>query len=1174
MSKKSFRIVFRPQKRRTEKLRHTHSSLHHHSTITPPLHPSPSQLTMMQADDAPTAPPTPLPAQQPLTNSPVLAQLLPYSLFDVVLDIPHPGSSRPSGTVLIYPPSNVGSGIVDLLPPDQLAAEFGPETANATEQNNQPSQGAAKICRFAFPEYEDRSNAQEAANRHALLQRTGASTSPGYNRHDVYLAQAFCPPENCVPPLPSHHVFSHRLANGVVVHGHVRRYLCPRDETGRTDVGRKSVRALVILTRASGGGGRLYNAMLKTLEVLKYKPGENDQKWFVHSMFQEHVNLCRDVGSAMTSTSNGQSPLSKPRIITLSLMEVGSGHGLFGSVDAIKYACPPSLLHEREPSNDDSVPGFSRNDMMPMLRCLGVIRAMRLLSALISEKRIILTSSNIAKLSAVSYGALSMMSQGMMPPPSVFVPILPPGLASLLSTPSAYMIGVLKGSTPNFIDLRNMVPTLGELVIFDLDSVGTEPFFVGITNPVVAVPDLTRKSFEDVGDSSLNGMSLPDVLYNDLSEVVKFDKKQMFWQGAVQEKLGLAAEKGKTAARNVMKKGLKYLKSKKSSLDAKEMKEEEDEEEDTDKNDSANSQNKFVGKGNYFYEQGFPNESAEVEARIAFTTFFVCLFGDLRAYLSQSTPGVPPVADRDKFMKIRATNGDLPGSSMYNLLNTFLSSNSFDQFVNCRLNELQLRRAVPEDAPLFALTTNYHRSNKIEFVANNIRQSVRQVATNPNLPGRYLTSWNEGIRRRALDLTSTQAFNGDPRRALNLLTEDCHESTSILIDTMMILWTRLQEGKGMQWKKALLALQIFRDLLLNGPVNAVAEAIDGFASIRILKSYSEAMRNQNSILVRAAASEVYNLTTNMPVLFAMRREYLNRQRMIKDPKPSPLRKETRMIKGISQFRNVHIALRPAGATVAPAPNDLLGQETTQSNGSSQSKNNFTDLLSLGLDEAAATGDDKQPNPFDMAAMSQSIPIAIADTSANQATQQQNLPQQATPIAVSGTSTISSQPATNGETPRSLPSTQQTMSQQQYRAAPLSSHQGLPSPTISCGAVSQIPPLYLQKQHQQTHSGMMQNYAPQMQIPANQQSNPIMPNQQPPFQQQQQPMQWQHGQNRQWGNSTQQSGPQGLNGGMPPQVGFQTTVPPQHQQGFQQPQQQQQQQQSNKRNFSMFDPMAK
>jgi len=58
---------------------------------------------------------------------------------------------------------------------------------------------------------------------------------------------------------------------------------------------------------------------------------------------------------------------------------------------------------------------------------------------------------------------------------------------------------------------------------------------------------------------------------------------------------------------------------------------------------------------------------------------------------------------------------------------------------------------------------------------------------------------------------------------------------------------------------------------------------------------------------------------------------MNRRRLANDPTPSPLRKETRMVKGIHQFRNIHIALRPAGAAVAPAPTapvDLLVQGPT------------------------------------------------------------------------------------------------------------------------------------------------------------------------------------------------------------------------------------------------------
>ena len=157
----------------------------------------------------------------------------------------------------------------------------------------------------------------------------------------------------------------------------------------------------------------------------------------------------------------------------------------------------------------------------------------------------------------------------------------------------------------------------------------------------------------------------------------------------------------------------------------------------------------------------------------------------------------------------------------------------------------------------------------------------------------------------------------------------------------------------MQWKKSLLSLQIFRNLLLHGPLNVIAEGIDGFASIRILKSYAETLRGQNSKLIRDVAMEIYSLLVDLPVLFARRRQCMNSRRMVKDPKPSPLRKETRMVSGISKFRNIHIALRPAGAPVAPAPvqvDDLLLRGTTPAATSSSagSRNYSDDLLSMGV----------------------------------------------------------------------------------------------------------------------------------------------------------------------------------------------------------------------------------
>lgn len=979
------------------------------------------------------------------------ADPLPYSLYDVILDIPHPGASHPTPIQIIYPPnSNSNSGaasvIVDTLPIPDLISEFGPD--GISQSSTPTASGTAKIARFAFPEYEDSTNARDVMNWHAQQSKLkwNANNSSNLNRYDAYLEGIYSHSDlasaagggtsggyggattgggdNSNFPstsLPSQHVFSHRLANGTIVHGHVRRYLPfyqyddnnatnNTDDMGNTvrrrrDVGRRSVRAIVILTRHAGGGNRLYYAILKSIEMIILQQqmmqfsqdgggggtggggggGEADKlRWFLHSMHQEHVNLCRTVGNAIVAeeqqklqgnnNASSQRPaLSIPRIVTLPLVELGRGHGLYGSVDIVKFFLPPSFLHGRTRAPSSSL---SRNEMMPMLRTLGVPRTMRLLSALLSEKRIVLMSNDITKLSAVAYGAASMLGQGMLTLSSssrgLFVPILPPGLASLLQTQSAYLIGVLVGppgstNATNYINLRSLLPSItGELVLFDLDNTlhqqqgygSNDPYFHNVANPHQSVPDLTRRNIDENIDAA-RLVSSADVLQQDLNECLRSDKK-LFVQVAVQEKLGMAAAKGKKAASAAVKKGLSFLRGmSERGADGSFTKSDStvgDGEEDLDEegDGSATVLSKLVGKGNYAYENGYSNEKSEEDARIAFTAFFVDLLGDIRAYLTQQVPGTPPVPDKAKFVKYREANGDTPGSGMYFLINNFVRSQMFDSFVEARLKEVQMRRAVPEDSPLFALVTNYHRLNKVDFSMNNVRQTVRQIAMQDNRPGRYLIDWNTKIRDRVLLLTTTQqSFNFDLGKAVSQLAEDCSESSTLLIDTMMVLWTRMQEGRGMQWKKTLLALQIFRNLLLHGPINVIAEGIDGFASIRILKSYSETMRGQNSKLIRDAASEIYSMLVDLPVLFARRRQCMNLRRLRKDPKPSPLRKETRMASSISKFRNVHIALRPAGAPVAPAPvpvADLLlqGTEPATTSTSSGSGNYSNDLLSMSF----------------------------------------------------------------------------------------------------------------------------------------------------------------------------------------------------------------------------------
>jgi hypothetical protein len=116
----------------------------------------------------------------------------------------------------------------------------------------QQYQGAAKISRYAFPEYDDECNAKEFAQRRQSLRELGLDPSVNgssdhlhhLNRHDRYLEEVYSlnntnasnagalvgesnsfhssTGDDNLTSLPCHHVFSHRLAGGHTIHGHVR----------------------------------------------------------------------------------------------------------------------------------------------------------------------------------------------------------------------------------------------------------------------------------------------------------------------------------------------------------------------------------------------------------------------------------------------------------------------------------------------------------------------------------------------------------------------------------------------------------------------------------------------------------------------------------------------------------------------------------------------------------------------------------------------------------------------------------------------------------------------------------------------------------------------------------------------------------------------------------------
>lgn len=139
---------------------------------------------------------------------------LPWPLFDLFLDVPHPAASAS-------------------CPP--------PFIINSPDSTEDLSQTVSQISRFAFPEYDG-------------PVPTPGQPQPALNRFDRYALQS---------PGFQHFTFTLQVQSGTRLHGHVRRYLPPHPHAPtRYDVGRRGERALVLLTR-SAGADPLYSAILK-----------------------------------------------------------------------------------------------------------------------------------------------------------------------------------------------------------------------------------------------------------------------------------------------------------------------------------------------------------------------------------------------------------------------------------------------------------------------------------------------------------------------------------------------------------------------------------------------------------------------------------------------------------------------------------------------------------------------------------------------------------------------------------------------------------------------------------------------------------------------------------------------------------------------------------------------
>ena len=118
----------------------------------------------------------------------------------------------------------------------------------------------------------------------------------------------------------------------------------------------------------------------------------------------------------------------------------GSPHGTHLQMenDVLRFYLPHTLQPGFECLPHDSVPEDIASPIVPLLRYIGPSHFVRLLSALLCERRVILLSKSITRLSMCVRAASSVLAQGLLLWRHILIPVLPPHMLRFLSVQAPY----------------------------------------------------------------------------------------------------------------------------------------------------------------------------------------------------------------------------------------------------------------------------------------------------------------------------------------------------------------------------------------------------------------------------------------------------------------------------------------------------------------------------------------------------------------------------------------------------------------------------------------------------------------------------------------------------------------------------------------------------------------
>jgi hypothetical protein len=642
-------------------------------------------------------------------------------LFDAILDLPHPGATSNAATLprrYIPPPAQSLNDDDKAIVKELLSDAY-----------------LQRISGFCFPNY----------NPATASDNSNSDCGNGNNKvtkYDIYTSQF----------TSKSFMLELQMQGGVRVVGYVLLYHPSHpDVKGRTDVGRRSTRALVVLVRRTSSElsnsvhennhAMLYENILSTLESEVCWQTSISSK---EDAFESTTVQWRTLGGQLTQAS-----LSLPSNGMLSLSGLEFSSRLFNSYDKHAFG----YFGASQFTTDMAI--------LPLLRRVGASIVLRLLAAILCERRIILTSTSPRRLThTIAQAIPALLRCGMLHWHHVRVPLMPPVMMGHLAAPCPYICGVLS----QYMTIIKGIDHLGQVLLVDLDSCELHVYGTAQNQAHVAFPDLLRPiaavdqrysqqtSMSSTGASSHGSVegtaraqtamvgapsaiydsiqqqqhaTLTEVLASELTELLRYDKTNWAMtvgasgraaDAVVESFSNVTAKAGKGLKRFLAKKASSALgnssgsssyagnarggnmggtssrnmspqQQRQTSLSGDEMGVDGFLDEDEENIEEQRRVQEVLDR---FWQEEFAyNLRAEEDVRIAMTAFFCCLLGEYSTYISRdaNNPG-GLTFDIAKFLEQRRLRGDYEGTPMHAVLQQFVQTQMLSYFVHERIDSI------------------------------------------------------------------------------------------------------------------------------------------------------------------------------------------------------------------------------------------------------------------------------------------------------------------------------------------------------------------------------------------------------------------------------------------------------------------------------------------------------